>query len=293
MKKTILLTITIAILLTLPACGRNNSSEGNLLPDNEADRTISGGLVVREAGAIAETVTPTNPPTTTEIATPEPPTANRIGTAPTFGGIMPIPSRLITQLPLYTPHVLVENYQELLDAVSSASNTHQTVVGLAADIQLESTLVIPVGTNIALTSASGQQMMALIAAGCFDAVLVEYGASLFVDNITIDRQHDTNGRGIQNRGETIFRNGVITNQANDAKGGGIYNAYGAQFTLLQGFIAGNRAAYGGAVSNHGRLYVYGGYIYNNIATVSGGGLHTSTPIELRGGVLSNNMVVRE
>ncbi len=84
-------------------------------------------------------------------------------------------------------------------------------------------------------------------------------------------------------------------------GGGIYVALGAELTFENGTITGNKASHGGGIRVDGTLYMTGGKVTENEATLFGGGIYsdgttvndeiTGGIINISGGVVSENKAV--
>ena len=168
-------------------------------------------------------------------------------------------------------------------------------IELTEDINLSVTLTIPASKSVVLTSAA-DNIFSLTAVGSFDAIEVENGAALTIDNIQILRSPNTHGRGIHNKGTLILENGIIDGHVNIYEGalgwgGGILNNFGANFIMRGGTISNNRtASAGGGVFNHPHAVftMECGYIRRNSTAYGGGGVYNVGQFNMQGGVISEN-----
>ncbi|MCL2577839.1 MAG: hypothetical protein FWE27_07300 [Defluviitaleaceae bacterium] len=187
---------------------------------------------------------------------------------------------------------IIYTEKDLRDRIES----NEAVIEIPADIHLSRSLRIYSGKNIELTSTD-TETFSLIAMGDFDAVVVESGATLTINNIMITRIGGTSGRGIDNDGTTIMNGGQISGHMNiltidNGYGGGVINRTNANFTMNNGIISHNVAEYGGGICNHGSLTIMDGLIYHNSGTTDGGGVYTSRNalLTMDGGLISKNTV---
>ncbi|HEU4543017.1 MAG TPA: hypothetical protein VFR23_17940 [Jiangellaceae bacterium] len=98
-----------------------------------------------------------------------------------------------------------------------------------------------------------------------------------------------NGGGIYNSGTVqITRGNVIGNMAESHEGGGIYNDSAGSVTLIQTSVNSNKATFGAGIFNNGSLKLQGTGVHNNAARLSGGGLFTTTAVNLSRAGISQN-----
>ncbi len=97
-------------------------------------------------------------------------------------------------------------------------------------------------------------------------------------------------------GGTFEMNGgaIKDNQTKNAGAAVAIYGEGANFTLKDGTISGNKGAYGAVMARNGAFNMNGGTIIQNTSTTSGGGVTVSSGIfEMSAGTISNNKATNE
>lgn len=116
-------------------------------------------------------------------------------------------------------------------------------------------------------------------------------ALVILDSNAVITQNDSSeidgsiGGGVCNYGMLQFRSGaeglVISSNKSKSKGGGVYVADGADFSMESGSVESNSSETGGGIylgnvtNNNGYFSLSGGQISANTATTSGGGIYVS------------------
>ena len=188
-----------------------------------------------------------------------------------------------------TPAVamLVSSEAELIRAIDEADKTPAAIV-LTADIELNSTLVIPEGAYVILAS-QGEPMHKLTANHDRPAILVHHGATLTLQSIILTRTENSggiaSGNGLHLGGTAIMSGGKISNHPRS----GVYmiSVYGriAEFTLNEGTISHNKH---GGIRGSGITTINGGLITGNSSISNGGGVTVQGFMTMTGGTISNN-----
>jgi len=191
-----------------------------------------------------------------------------------------------------TESIHVSNQAELIALIEVADGDSR--IELTNNISITTSLIIPSGKNIVLLS-DVRQAFSIIADGNFHAIIVENGAELTIDGIRVTRSPGTEGRGVYNLGIVVMENGFIDGHVNNYSGAlgwgsGVFNEFGASFTMRGGVISNNRtASRGGGIYNHvsATLIIEGGEIIYNTANY-GGGIFNWGNFNMQGGRISNN-----
>jgi len=219
-----------------------------------------------------------------------------------------------------TTDATVETEAELVNAIESAPDNTEYVIGLKNDIWLETprddsertpnfsrSIEIPAGKNITLVSVGGFWTLGGSTYGCvirvvgfltIDGIGVTYlpyngmtyscvvgiesaGTCILVDGKISNGGRDGNAGGVSNLGTFVMLGGEIFNNGSFG-GGGVYNV--GTFTMLGGKISDNGAWEGGGVYNKGFFTMSGGEIINN----NSGVYHESGTFDRVGGVIKDN-----
>ena len=125
------------------------------------------------------------------------------------------------------------------------------------------------------------------------------GHNVTINGCTIKSCNSSEGGAICNEGVMTINSGTFGGNSSDdsnssGDGGAIYNASNAYLTINGGTFMNNKSTKygGGAITNQGTLYVYGGSITNNTSVGNGGGIYTNGPIYMHGApVIENNTKV--
>ena len=115
------------------------------------------------------------------------------------------------------------------------------------------------------------------------------GHNVTISGCTIKSCNSSEGGAICNEGIVTINSGTFGGDSSDdanasGDGGAIYNASNAYLTINGGTFMNNKSTKygGGAITNQGTLYVYGGSITNNTSVGNGGGIYTNGPIYMHG-----------
>jgi hypothetical protein len=164
------------------------------------------------------------------------------------------------------PDIAVGSEAELLNAISTAPDNAEYVIGLNRDIGLTDSLEIPVSKNITLVGA-GKDVWKLVGANNQNTINV-------TGSLTID--------------------GICVTHADGDVGRGVYVEPGATFTMLGGVISGNTIDYrgGGVYIVEGTFVMLGGEITNNTATTGGGMYSVYSDVDRPGGKIWGNTATK-
>jgi hypothetical protein len=259
MKRLTTILLAVAIILTLTACGggNNNDSDDRDRNRNRGDTTVEGDTAT----------TPTTADSGGTTAPKQPANCADCGNNPCG---CPEPT-------VYT-NVFASNESELRAAVADAGTT-PTAIHLTADIELMSNFVISQhGADIKLTSDG--TVYRLIATRNMDVIMIQFGATLTLEHISIAREEGTSGSGVVFDGGTLIMNsGEISRHAIgvDITRGHIVGS--GTFIMNGGRITENRGK--GVLVQ--RFTMNGGYITNNL--VGGVG---SPNFTMNGGEIRDN-----
>ncbi len=145
------------------------------------------------------------------------------------------------------------------------------------------------GSEVRLTDVMIQTGAAVSGGGIYN------NGTLMADNLALVLNFATNGAGIYNNGTAILdeQTSIRQNGSTDTQttqfGGGVYNAAGADFTLLNLDITSNKAQNGAGIYNLGNLQVTNTNVGNgNIAALVGGGLYNSGQATITNSALVQN-----
>ncbi|MBQ2819469.1 MAG: hypothetical protein IJF14_03690 [Clostridia bacterium] len=183
--------------------------------------------------------------------------------------------------------VNVATSAELISAVSAAptDGTEYTIY-LTQDVTLTSTLILPVNSNVTITSDGTKSINGSFSNAKYGMIDVNVGSTLTLNDITIN----PNGSGnVPLRAIYVSKNGTLnigsgttlTGAYYNANGGAIYSS-GGDVNLCGGVITGNSTTNNGgaifATSNSGVLptvNLFSGEISNNTAGNVNGGLYVN------------------
>jgi hypothetical protein len=131
----------------------------------------------------------------------------------------------------------------------------------------------------------------LVITGGTQGGVVNYGPSMEIDDSVIGgNKGGLKGGGILNFGGLTLSNTVVTGNSATA-GGGIYNDGGTVQIGNASWIASNSALYGGGIFNDYDGHVWIGdnsQVYNNTASLRGGGIFNVSTVSMTGGSLASN-----
>ena len=97
------------------------------------------------------------------------------------------------------------------------------------------------------------------------------------------------GGGIYNEGKLTIEEGIIiSDNAANFQGGGIYNGTNGELVIKRSLIYQNTSYHGGGIFNEGTLKIEGASISENTADSYGGGIYTNKEITITGGNISSN-----
>ena len=225
------------------------------------------------------------------------------------------------QLKIVNPPV--SSYSALQQAVNNAPVNTPLIIKISQSFTMTGTITIPEGKDITITSDGTIRTLMRSAGFTGHLFTVETGASLTMENITIDGNKNNvgnangslvyvNGTFIMNNGTQLQKNnynigngggvcvdsygvftmsgGAISENSSTNYGGGVYVRNGI-FTMTEGTISDNTATYGGGgvYVQNGIFTMSGGTINNNTATISGGGvLASGGTFTMTGGMINTN-----
>ena len=180
------------------------------------------------------------------------------------------------------------------------------VVTICADVPMTSSLVVPGNSNgKTLTITGDNNARALVRSRSHtDVLVVNAGASVILENITIDGNKDAYPDNLSplvyvNGGGLILEDGAVlaNNGGNMFDGGGVYVDTGS-FTMNGGEISGNTAGDffgggGGVYAWNGAFTMNGGEISGNNALWYGGGVYIAATgsFAMNGGKISDNTAI--
>ncbi|MCL2339392.1 MAG: hypothetical protein FWC59_00610 [Actinomycetia bacterium] len=186
---------------------------------------------------------------------------------------------------------LVSTESALINAIANAASGD--TITLAADIALTATLHIPMGKNVTLTGS-----YKLLGPNGANTIQVDGGGQLTLDGITVTHSAGQTGCGIKvlASGVLTMVSGAVTGNKTTSMAGGINN-YGTVY-LQGGSIDNNTASlsFGGGVYNNGTFTMSGGYITANTTDWYGGGVYNefySANFTMNGGTISYNYAPSE
>jgi len=202
---------------------------------------------------------------------------------------------------------VVNDENELVNAINNSAE--HTVIALNRDIKLTSTLIIPTGKEITLTSNSKEKIFKLIGSnitGTYtdsrpevigtdgtSTIIIGGGGILTLNGIVVTHEAGATGVGVNvNAGKLTMIDGEIIGNNAEGRGGGVFVDYLGSFELFGGIIANNTAQYGGGVyaAPDGTFNMFGGVIVNNTATSCGGGVFSlkQKSLVLSDGLIASN-----
>ncbi|MGO9601836.1 MAG: choice-of-anchor Q domain-containing protein [Candidatus Binataceae bacterium] len=184
----------------------------------------------------------------------------------------------------------------LRDAITAA-NTHVAVNGCAAGTGTD-TITFSVSGTITLKStlpaianaSSGSLMIdgggqTIAGAGAYQVFVVDSGATLTLNNLTIATGSAASGGGVYNRGTLKVTNSTFSDNG-ATNGGAIYNR--GTLIVANSTFSGNSAfSYGGAIANDGTLNVTSSTFSSNSASVDGGGIYNRATATVSNSILAN------
>ena len=182
------------------------------------------------------------------------------------------------------------------DAITAA-NTKVAVNGCAAGTGID-TITFSVSRTITLSSAlpaiantspgslsidgSGQT---IAGAGAYQVFMVNPGATLTLNNLTIENGSSVSGGGVYNGGTLTVTNSTFSGNRASSDGGGINNK--GTLTVTNTVFSGNRASNGGGIFNAGPwVSVTNSTFAGNSATV-GGGIYNQGSASVSNSLLAN------
>lgn len=148
-------------------------------------------------------------------------------------------------------------------------------------------LYIGSGSSIvSLTDVTIQLNTAVSGGGIYN------NGTLNAENLTLTDNLASSGAGFYNNGDATLNEGTAVQRNGDAttqSGGGIFNAIGATFTLIDSDVSNNDADDGAGMFNEGSLQLTNSNLgSSNVATNEGGGLHNSGQATLTNSTVIQN-----
>ena len=185
----------------------------------------------------------------------------------------------------------------LRDAITAA-NTQVAVNGCAAGTGTD-TITFSVSGTITLSSAlpaianastgsltidgSGQT---IAGAGAYQVLVVDSGATLTLNNLTIENGSSASGGGVYNGGTLTVTNTTFSDNSASLGGGGIYNG-GTLIVTNSTFSTNSASYYGGGIYNGGTLIVTNSTFSGNSASLGGGGIYNGGTATVSNSILAN------
>jgi len=189
----------------------------------------------------------------------------------------------------------VSNWNDLQTAISTA--TEPTTITITTSFSATGgAITIPAGTDITLVGATGTEVITQPTTGQRHFIVQ---GTLILQNVTLDGANNAViGGGVDVYGALIMQAGsqISSSRAvgsgNGSLGGGIHVFPGGSFTMTDGLISQNAAAWagGGVLVDGGTMTMSGGQIIGNTANSSGGGIEmrNGASLIMTGGIISQN-----
>ncbi|MGD0075802.1 MAG: choice-of-anchor Q domain-containing protein, partial [Candidatus Binataceae bacterium] len=300
------------------ACDIGAFEYGNPLPTPTATPTTTPTPTPAPTPTATSTLTPT--PTTTFTPTPtgtptQIPTATPTMTAPPAPTATPIPTPTETLTPTSTPTPNIITVNTLSDsspsgdhlcslreAINNANSKSDTTGGDCAagtgndTINFSVSGAITLGSSLpGIANASGGsltidgngQTVTVSGANSYRVLVVNSGARLNLDDLTITQGSASYAGGIHNVGTLTITNSTVSGNS-ASYGGGIDNA--GTLTVTDSTFSGNSASvsYGGAIDNGGTLTVTNSTFSGNNASYYGGGIWNGGTLTVTNSTFSGN-----
>jgi len=165
-----------------------------------------------------------------------------------------------------------------LDAAIAAGGSHTFDCPGPGNVFITTdTKIIPSGRSVTLDGG----FLNINGGNAHNIFIIEAGASLTLENISIIGGNAANGGGIVNYGTLTITNSAITGHWSDFKGGAIFNA--GTLTISDSNISGNSAGIsGGAIFNDvgGTVQISNTTISQNTVVQQGGGIYNLGILEI-------------
>jgi CSLREA domain-containing protein len=145
--------------------------------------------------------------------------------------------------------------------------------------------------TLTITNEGGSQKIEISGNNNSRVFLVNSGANLTLNNVTIrdGRESGGSGGGIRNFGTLTVINSTIRNCFGGAGGSGVYSDPGSTITIINSTISNNSAgANGGGILNNGTAIIINSTISNNSAGSGGGGINNGGTATIINSTISNN-----
>jgi hypothetical protein len=191
--------------------------------------------------------------------------------------------------------------QTIAFAPSLAGRTIElTTVGDSSPYSGNSGLEVSGQVTIDGDTAPGLTISRAAAAPDFRIFIIDPGATLALNDLTVSDGFDASGvggGGVLNAGGTATLTGdtfidntseYVGNYGASGDGGALFNLYG-QVELTDCTVSGNTAAQGGGLVNYrGSMVINGSTVSRNDANYGGGGIFNNGYLELSGSSITNN-----
>ena len=173
----------------------------------------------------------------------------------------------------------------------NGTDTIEFASGLSGTITLGTTLPAIINTLTIQGTATSPPAITVSGGGLIQLLVVNAGAALNLNNLTLTDGNNANGNGggIDNEGTLNVDNSTISgNNDADFAGGGIFNDTNATLTVVNSTISGNSATSAGGIDNAGTLTVVNSTFSGNSVLDSGGGISNSGTITVVNSTFAGN-----
>ena len=196
--------------------------------------------------------------------------------------------------------VYVNTFIELGDAIFDATSEVPTVINITDSFEFNSNITIGANRNITIQSEIETDVHTLLVSQSMTNrhFIISSGSSLTLGRGIIldgrDPEVTSGGVQINNNGNFIMNEGIITNCRQNT-GGGVHILNNGNFIMKKGTIQGNKATVGGGVSidNGGNFTMDDGTIYNNEAIQNGGGIRVEGTFIMDDGLIEKNISLQD
>ncbi len=178
----------------------------------------------------------------------------------------------------------ITNWQELREAVRYAEyQSEDTTLYMGQGTYTNTDTIIWSNPDIVLTIEGNGQT---IDGNQQQTFIIDEGASMILENITITNAKSGNGGAIDNEGTLTIAQSTLANNIATLQGGAIYNE--GTLTITDSTLANNTAFVGGAIRNLGTLTMTHSTLANNTAMYVGGAIRSTGHATLTDNIFTEN-----